>query len=1141
MSRIPKEKAVQFVIVLGLMAVLAAPLEAQNLTGEIDGRVTDISGAAIPGAAVSVINVDTKQVTRTIKTAGQGDYSLTLLPVGTYIVTVKAPGFAAQHSGPETLGVGDALQQNFSMPLVGVDAQITVTSTPEGPNLENNQNSTTISNIQVNELALNTRNFAQLIELAPGVIYNGPNELYPGMTTSTGAASPSNFAIDGLQYAQITWLLDGSDILNHNGNNQTSVYPSVDSVNQIKIIRGGYGAEYGGAGSAQVVIVSKTGGSQFHGDLYYFFRNQVLNANSFFNLLASPQLPRPTLRYNDYGATLGGPIFFPHIYSKANSKTFFFFSEEIRRIGTAPTQTFTNYPTMPQTLGYFQHKTTQSVAVTNSPYAGYNYKVATINATAQQYIKDLMNPALAVQQVNSPVDPQGVIIEQNSTTHDTQTLVRVDHQFSARLSAFIRFIDDPIFLMIPNQYNGATNGFPLASQSNVGTFGKNVEALITYTLSPNTVLQGEYSYQPYGISIVPTGTLLSKNSPDINITLPFPNTTGRVPNLAINGTPSWTTRGTADDEDEAHQTFLNVTHVQGKQNIIFGGNYEYTRRTANAGLTNAGAFTFTGAKNAATGVTAYEQAFSNFLSGTVNTFTQASVDALSITDSKLYEAYVQDDWRATPRLTMNLGVRYSIYGQFDDAFGHLGAFQPEFYNPANAPAVNTVNGTLCVNSTTNGCVGQTPNANYSKTNGIVQGGSSQAFGGAISTTPYTDFAPRFGFAYNLTGDGKASLRGGYGIFYNQTQLNLGMTEVDANPAYVQTSVYSAPTSFANPAAGATTNNVEGAYGQVRNWKQPYTQAFNLDLQVQMPHSVQLDIGYVGNNTMHLLMIDDFDQPLPGYYHQASGVAAYPTSGTTTAAINAYRPYLGYDGIERYSTRGFADYNGLQTSVNKKFSKRSLLSLNYTWSKSLSNVQTLFVAPQNTYDLKAEWGPSFQDRRNIFVTNFVYELPSLTRSRAFLRWPFGDWEVSGIVIAESGQWGSITQNSADPAGQGILATNSLANARLDMNGNPNVGGGRNVAQFFNTSVFAQVPAGLYRPGNEKRSSTEGPGEQVWNLDLFRNINLAHETRLQFRVEAYNLFNHVNYTTVNTAFNNTAFGQVTAADNNREMQLGVKFYY
>ncbi len=1125
-------------VILALVLLAVLPLAAQNVTGEIDGRVVDSSGAVIVGAEIQLLNADTKQVVRTVKTAAQGEYSAPLLPVGNYSITVKANGFGSQSRTGMGVGVGDVLKQDFTLTPASASSELTVTAAVEGPNLETAANAATIENVQVNELALNTRNFQQLVALAPGVAYNGPDQLYPGMTTSTGSATPSNFAVNGLQYSQLSWMLDGSDILNHNGNNQTSVYPNVDAVNEIKVIRNGYGAQYGGAGSAQVSIVSKSGGSAFHGDMFYFLRNQRLNANSFLNKIASPELPRPTLRYNNYGFTIGGPVYIPKLYPKERSKTFFFFSEELRRIGSAPTQTFTNYPTLPQTFGYFIHPVTGSVAAANSPYPGYNYQIQTISPTSAAYIKDIIAPSLAIQQVNSPTDPQGVILQQRSATAQTQELVRLDHQFNSKLSMFVRFIDDPISLQVPNQYNGANNGYPGVSNENVKTFGQNVMGHLTYIAGQNTVIEGAYSYQPYGINIQPVGTLLSSRSPDIQVTLPFQSTVARVPNLNING-PGWQTRGPAYDNDEAHQTFLNVTHVRGKHSIQFGGNYLYTQRDATLGTLNAGQFAFTGAKNATTGVTAYEASFAAFLTGKATSFTQSTLDPRSINTINLYETYVQDDWRATRRLNLSLGVRYSIYGQFNDENGNLGVFQPEMYDPTKVPAIAS-NGTICT-TTAGVCAGTTPNPNYDPLNGITLNNSANSFGAAVSRTPHLNFAPRFGFAYDLFGDGNAALRGGYGLFYNQTQLNLGQTEVDANPAYVGNYVYSSPASMADPGAGvAKTNAVPSVYGQVRNWHQPYTQAWNLDLQIQLPHSMMLDIGYVGNSTFHLLMPIDLNQPLPGFYAAASGVTTFPGAGTATAAINPYRPYLGYETIFSYDTRGFADYNGLQAAFRKRFGKRSIFSANYSWAKSMSNTQTLFVAPQNTYDLKSEWGPSVQDRRQVFTANFVYELPGFKGKSRWLRAPFGGWEISGIVNAASGLWGTVTTTGPDPAGLGILAANSPAQIRPDQIGDPN-NGPRTFKQFFNTAAFASVPAGQYRPGNERRGSVEGPGYQTWNIDFFRNFSFNERTRLQFRCEAFNLFNHVNYNAVNTNSNNTNFGQVTDVRDNRQMQLGVKLYF
>jgi len=265
---------------------------------------------------------------------------------------------------------------------------------------------------------------------------------------------------------------------------------------------------------------------------------------------------------------------------------------------------------------------------------------------------------------------------------------------------------------------------------------------------------------------------------------------------------------------------------------------------------------------------------------------------------------------------------------------------------------------------------------------------------------------------------------------------------------------------------------------------------------------------------------------------------------TTSQLNQIRPYLGYSAINYVSTRYFADYNGLQASLLRRFRGASMVGVSYTWSKALANNEGLtespYVDPQNRFDLSSEWGPTVLDRRNMLIAHFIYEFPFYRSQQGFRGKTLGGWEISGIVQAVSGLWLTVTQTTNDPAGQGILDPSSNAQARLDMTGNPN-GGPHALQQFFNTGVFAQVPGGLTRPGNEKRASVLGPGYQIWNTDVFKNFEMRGDMRFQIRVEAFNTFNHVNYSTISTGYSSTDYGTVTAARDNRVMQLGAKFYF
>jgi len=1149
----------QIALVLLALCVVIPVAHAQNITGEIDGTVTDRSGAVVPGATVKIINADTGQLVRTIKSNGHGDYTAPLLQVGTYDIRVFAPGFEVANTQGIQVNVGDTLSINLKLVVGEASASITVTANPNAPNVETSENSTIIDNTEMKELALNTRNFEQMLLLQPGVSYGGPDELDPGNVSPTGQNNPHDLSINGLSRTQLTWLMDGSDMLNHGGMTQVPTFPSVDAIQEIKILRSSYGAQYGGGGSAQVILVTKAGGSVYHGDVHYFWRNQALNATPFFNKLSNPPEPKPPIRYNNFGFTFGGPVIVRWIGLKDRKvpDTYFFFSEELRRNTNYPLDNIGNYPAVAQANGYFADPVCiaytysnggsscasggHAVAVSNSPYPGYTFQVPAINSVAQGYLKDIINPALAISPPNSTTAAQTLNLQQASVDNETQELFRLDHQFSQRLSAFVRYIFDPFNENVPCALDIA-NCYPGVDQSKIYTYGESFMVHGTWVATPNTVLDMGYAFEPYQLKATPIGTILSANSPDINVTLPYPSTLGRVPGLAIDG-GSWTSRGPYRDLNHTVQAFENTTKQLHQHTLYFGVNYEHYYELVNDGQNNAGIFTFSAGKTTYNGYTIsnFEQSFANFLIGSPTSFTQASIDPVDHPSQSLYEIYLQDNWRITSTLTLNIGTRYSIYGQPYDRLNHLGGFQPEAYNPALAPAIST-SGTLCFNTTASGCSLTTPNANYNPLNGIVQAGSGSPYGSAISRTPFLNFAPRVGFAWNVLGNGKTSLRAGYGIFYDQAPLSPTQNQINGNPAYVQNPVYSTqPIPFGNPASSsATANAVQAIDGQVRNWMQPYTESWSLDLQQQLTPKVLLDVAYVGNNTQHLQGEEDLNQPAPGAY-VAAGIPSPVTSGSVTAELNQIRPYKGYGPIEYASTRFFSNYNALQTSFLWRFSKSSMVGVNYTWSKALANSQHITGEdPQNRFDLRSEWGPSTLDRRNMLIAHYIYDLPFYRTQKDLKGKLLGGWEISGIVEAMSGLWDTVTQGSNDPAGQGILATGSNAQERLDMIGTPN-NGPRTLQQFFNTNAFAQVPAGLTRPGNEKPGSVLDPGYQIWNADLFKNFEMAREMRLQFRLEAFNVFNHVNPSTVNSSFNNTAYGTVTAARDMRTMQLGAKFYF
>ena len=1184
-----------FFVLLALLAVLpASRAAAQVITGEIDGKITDASGALVPGAKIVLTDLATKTVVRTLTSNGRGEYAATLLAVGNYSIAVSADGLSKTDVALVTVNVGENATADVTLRNGNASETITVEASNNAPNVETPENSAVINEQQLKELLLNTRNFEQILTLEPGVSYTGPDQLSSGLVNPQGANNAASLSVNGLQPTQLSFNFDGADTLNKITISQSVLFPSIDSINQIKVLRDSYGAQYGGGGSAQVLIVSKAGGSNFHGDAYYFFRNQYLNANNFANLITNPVIPRPPIRYNDFGFILGGPLYIPRVLSKEKSKTYFFYSEEWRRIQTNPTQEIGNYPTLAEANGYFPAPvcvpsgTPGAVAtiggkavcagstgfatgaVTNSPFPGNPYQVTKIDPVAQEYLKDEILPAEGVQQPNSTLTTQTVELNEKSTQKSDQILARLDHTFNSRFSGFFRYIFDPYHQIVPDGYN-ETDGFPGVNTENVYTYGENFLAHGTFTLTPTTVLDFGYSYLPYKIETQVIGYAATANAPDVQVNLPFANVnryTGaasRVPLLNIGG-GNWGPNGPVRTANATQQFFENTTKQLGRHTLQFGVNYEHYAATTNQGTLNTGQFVFTtngvpltaaNAKLAGVPSTLpFTQSFAQFLTGTVSSFTQESIDPVSEISSNLTESYIQDNWRALPRFTLQAGMRYSLYGQPYDRANHLGAFEPDGYSGSAAPSI----------APTTGLISTSPNA-YNTLNGIVQGNVNSPYGAALSRRSFTNFAPRVGFAWNVFGDGKTSFRGGFGIFYDQVANTIAEQQVQGNPAYVQTVTFTNPT-FSNPGGSVPASAIPlTVSGPTPYWTTPYTESYSLDVQQQLDPNTTFTLAYVGNKTLHLQGVEDINQPLPGEYAAVNNTTTViPNTSAGAAMINPVRPYLGYESINYFDTRYFADYNGFQAGIVKNFSKArgAQLVVNYTWSKALANSRGFSNGPQNTYDLSSEWGPTGSDRRQLFNASLAYTLPFYRQQRGIVGKLLGGYEVAAIVQAVSGLWLTPTFTQRDPAGQGWQFNVSDSVTRPDQYGNPNLNAPHQTAgNWFNSSkpatdppaagtgqplttagtlaVFSQVPSGQFRPGNARVGTILGPGYQVYNLAVYRNFNLPGEFRFQFRVEAFNAPNHVNPSTVNAAYNNTDFGQVTTYRDNRQIQLGAKLYF
>ena len=697
---------------------------------------------------------------------------------------------------------------------------------------------------------------------------------------------------------------------------------------------------------------------------------------------------------------------------------------------------------------------------------------------------------------------------------------------------FFRYVDDPFHLLVPNGFL-ATSAIPGVATSNTTDGSTNWLGHATYVINSNNVVEGGFANRQNWVTSQAVGSLTQANSPDIRPTLPYTATLGQVPSLGIFSS-TYAVTSPYNERDPLTQIFANDTSTLGRHTLQFGFNLEYQQSGGTNAQANSGKFSFSPGVLPAGGATKFDQAFANFLQGSVSTFAQDSISTASFPHANIYEAYAQDDFHASARLTLNGGVRYSYFAIPSSGTLHgypllpIVNFDPATYNPANAPAIDT-SGLICTAAPCAG--GSAPNPNYDPQNGLIIPGMNSPYGSKPTSQPELTFAPRVGFALDVHGNGRLALRGGYGIYFVEVPQTLFHAMANGNfPNVLHTTISN--TTFANPASGVTRKSPVPVTAVQPNTSAPYVQAYSLDLQQQIGPNSVLDIGYYGNRALHQGAAIELNQPIPGAYVQAGIIPGNVLTAGNSQRLNQIRPYGGYASIASTQPIFSSNYNSLQASFTRRVRNGTIFSLHYTFSKSLSNIGT----PQNIYNIAAEYGPTPQDRTNIFNASFVYPLPFYRGEQGLTGHLLGGWETSGIVSYGSGQFSTATTPSVDPGGLGIL--DGPAAARPDYVSNPNVGAPHSVQQWFNTNAFATVPATQYRPGNDGTSNILGPGYGNWDLSVFKNVRFERSLNLQIRAEAFNVFNHVNYANIATALGQTNYGQVTSAGPARVLQLAAK---
>jgi hypothetical protein len=848
---------------LALVLSLGCFSLAQEITGNIRGTVTDPSGAVVPNATVKITNTDRNQTLRTVTTNASGEYVAPLLPVGHYSVSVEAPGFKGFTQTAVELNVNDRLTINAQLQAGATSETVNVEANPLQVELQTPATQGLITGVQVRQLPLNNRNYEQLVTLQPGVTSSAADSLYVGTTNPSGGVNVVSFSINGNRNSQNNWTIDGADNVDHGSNLTLLVYPSVDGIAEFRVLRSNYSPEFGRSASGQVNVITRGGTSGFHGSLYEFFRNDALNATNSYNKHVGN--PKDVLRYNDFGGTIGGPIYIPGVYNEKKDKTFFFFSEEVRRVHT-PVQTTSTLPDASERQGIFHSPVCTAVDSTGTCTA-IGTQITNFDPVAAAYLQDIWS------KVSLPGSDFTLVSTAPGVFNYREELLRVDHILTPKIALMGRFINDSIPTEEPFGIFGPQSDVPGVANTKTDSPGRQIMGRATMQFSDRIYNEIGYAYSYGAIVSDPTGLLARDKSPNITSAvegrLPFGVQLNRVPNIFFNEISGLAGFGQYRDYNRNHNFFDNFAWSRSTHSFRFGFSYNHYQKKENAAGSNVGEFSFDPTCNGPLCGTisddnSREQEWANFLLGYASSnFDQSPQDLTADIRQNLYEAYGQDEWRLFPNLTLTYGVRYSYFPTPYAGNKNLTSFDPTVYSQVAAPQVYTP-----FNAPSPDLVGALVAGTGTEFPGLIVGDVSSPYGKYVTRQRKHNFAPRVGFAWDPFKTGKTSLRGGFGIFYDSVAAGLIEDNVFNNPPFLGNANFGSGVflSRANTAAAVSNPLPPSIWTTDPRWNTPYSTQWNLNLQQEMGRGFIVEIGYVGNKGTHLVGVQDINQVVLATMH-----------------------------------------------------------------------------------------------------------------------------------------------------------------------------------------------------------------------------------------------------------------------------------
>jgi hypothetical protein len=1140
--------------------------------------VTDPSGAAIPHVNVDVTNVDTSQTERFVTNA-VGQYVAPDLIIGRYNVAAEVTNFQPASQQDINLNVGDRRRVDFQLKVGASQQTVTVEAGATAVQSDTGEQSFVITGTQVTQLATNGRSMYTLESLTPGA-----SSIQADFQIPTSAGGDANVSFNGLREGHNLWLIDGGEASDRGGAGGSDVMPSIDAIAEFRSLTSNYSAEYGLSSAGTMSTVIRSGTKKLHAEGWYFGRNDALDARNYFN-----PAPKPVaeLRFHLFGFNVGGPVSLHP--SKSNPKTFFFFNMEWRRLiqGQILNQTVplaSEYPDAngPGT-GAVIPSTTSIHTPTNVVGWGANCPggVAPVpdngspfpgNVIPSCLISPNASALLAAGIFPKPTSGTQFIGGNNSPTNVRQEIARIDHTFNDKLSIFGHFIADSV---------AQTYGTSQWSSDNVPTVfdtfnnpGYHGVVRATYIIHPNLLNEVAFNYNGNRINIVPQGIFQAPSDYTFNRIFSgvSENVQNRIPSIALSGstgtnyTVNWMPwENTADD----YQIRDDVSWTKGAHQLRFGASWALYKKVQDYFAETQGGFTFDGSFSG--------NDFADFLLGYTQKYSENALKGTGYWNNQSPAAYLQDNWRATHRLTLNLGLRWDGIPHTYEANGNQSNFYPNLFNPADAAvfATDPVTGKPNYNmiSPTSPGLGTSPVPALQSIpfylNGIGIGGKNGIPKGLVNDT-WNAFGPRIGFAFDMSGHGTTVLRGGFGTMYERIQGNDMYNAANNSPFNVSLNInnvlFSDPHVGASPGSGTITAGsvipVSAIVGLTKQYKVPTSYQYSLGVQQSLGQNAVFSVSYVGNQNRWQSYSQETALPpqsaLPGLACVNSKSSACASVAPVTTPFNGLVNYLGFNSILLNTTGANSNYNSLQAEVHGRVTHDLQLQAAYTYSRALDPTTGNF-AGGDSFDLdhvsnpyvgwRYDRGPSPFDRTHIAFVNFVYDLPILRNSsNQLLKSTIGGWQLSGIVTVMSGT--PLNIGCTSTCGAGYSSVSNIFPGG-DLLSRPDIVGAlsypKTVSSWFNPSVFTAPPPGTW--GNLGYNALRGPGRNNWNLALFKEfvINEERGSRVEFRAESFNTWNHTQFggpgqnggISANLGASN--FGAITSAWDPRVFQLGLKLIY